>query len=79
MKKFTIAVLLIILQSCSWMNLKLGIPDDNLGEEIVETIIEAKIGLDVDLTPSTHEYTTHTLSPMPPMKPFGPSGPMEKL
>lgn len=74
MKNLTIS-LLILLQSCSWINMKLGLPDDNEGEELIEAAIDAKTDLDIDLTPLTPEYRTKTLSPAPPMPPFIPGVP----
>lgn len=41
--------------SCSYINKKFGLKDDNLGEELIEEAIEMKTGLDVDLTPSSPE------------------------
>jgi len=55
---FTILMLLSILlliTSCSYINSKLGWADDHIGEELVESAIEGKTGLDVDLTPTTKE------------------------
>jgi len=46
---------LLLLCSCSAINAKLGLADDNLAEELAEEAIEMKTGLDVDLTPSTPE------------------------
>jgi hypothetical protein len=46
---------MIVLSGCSGVNRKLGIQDDNLAEEIVEEAIQAKTGLDIDLTPATPE------------------------
>ena len=66
--------LLFWLTSCSWVNMKMGLPDDNLIEEWVETEVETRTGVDVDLTPYTIEYETRTLSPsQPPMR--GPNAP----
>ena len=53
MKK--ILLLTIALSSCSQINERLDLEDDNDIEEIVEFVIEYKTGLDVDLTPSTPE------------------------
>ena len=58
--------LLFWLTSCSWVNMKIGLPDDNLIEEVAEEVIEQKTGIDIDLTPYTVEYETRTLSPTPP-------------
>ena len=46
---------LLLLCSCSAINAKLGQEDDWLGEEILESAIEIKTGIDVDLTPGTPE------------------------
>lgn len=64
MKKLTL-IPLILMTSCSWINMKLGLPDDNIGEELIEDVIDLKTGLDIDLTPTTHEYESKTLSPAP--------------
>lgn len=64
--KYYVYIPLILLTSCSWINMKLGFPDDNIAEEIIEGVIEKKTGLDIDLTPYTLEYESKTLSPMPP-------------
>lgn len=45
----------LLLPSCTMLNQKLGLQDDNLGEEVIEDVIEGRIGVDVDLTPSTPE------------------------
>lgn len=46
---------LFMLCSCSAINTKLGLSDDNPIEEIGEAVIEAKTGLDIDLTPGSPE------------------------
>ena len=54
-------------------------PDDNLIEEIAEEVVEAKTGIDIDLTPYTYEYETRTLSPsQPPMRLEGAKIPKKK-
>lgn len=45
----------IVFQACSKINQTLGLKDDNIIEEKVEDAIESKLGLDVDLTPSSRE------------------------
>lgn len=42
---------ILLLPSCSDLNEKVGVPDDNIVEEIIEFIIEDNTGVDVDLTP----------------------------
>lgn len=54
MSKYLIAIALC-LASCSYVNSKLGLSDDNLGEELIEEVIEMKTGVDCDLTPGTKE------------------------
>ena len=52
------ALLLVLfgcLCSCSYLNQQLGLKDDNLGEEIIEEVIELKTGIDLDLTPGSPE------------------------
>lgn len=45
----------LLLPSCSALNSKLGLSDDNIIEEVAEDVIKEKVGVDVDLTPSTPE------------------------
>ncbi len=47
--------LLFLFTACGSLNEYVGLSDDNLAEEVVEVIIEAKTGLDVDLTPGSRE------------------------
>lgn len=49
---FTVAIL---QGGCSYINYKAGLSDDWAGEEILEEIIEAKTGVDIDLTPGSRE------------------------
>jgi ribosomal protein L5 len=37
------------------LNTKFGLSDDNIIEEVAEDVIKEKVGVDVDLTPSTPE------------------------
>lgn len=46
---------LFMLCSCSAINTKLGLQDENYGEELIEEAIELKTGLDIDLTPGSPE------------------------
>lgn len=46
---------LILLTSCSYLNQKLGLKDDNWIEESVEAVIDYKLNIDVDLTPESPE------------------------
>lgn len=46
---------LLFLCSCSAINAKLGLSDDNPIEEIGEAVIEARTGVDIDLTPGSLE------------------------
>ena len=48
-------VTIITVAACSQINQKLGLPDDNLGEELIEAAIKIKTGLDIDLTPDSPE------------------------
>jgi hypothetical protein len=53
---FMVAVTsLLAITSCSAINKKLGLSDDNIAEELVEAMVEAKTGVDFDLTPSSPE------------------------
>lgn len=46
---------LLMLCSCSAINAKMGLQDENFGEELIEEAIELKTGLDIDLTPGSPE------------------------
>lgn len=48
-------ILLLCNCGCSVLNKKAGLPDDNIVEEIAESIIQNETGLNIDLTPSTPE------------------------
>lgn len=41
--------------SCSSINKKLGLKDDNFIEEALESVIESNTGFDIDLTPGSPE------------------------
>lgn len=45
----------LLFLSCSEINKKLGLPDDNLAEEVIEDVIKEETGVDVDLTPDSPE------------------------
>lgn len=55
MKEFLLINMIFLLCSCSYLNTSLGLKDDNLGEEIIEKMIEHEFGVDIDLTPNTLE------------------------
>ena len=44
-----------MLSGCHQINEKLGLKDDNLGEELIETAIKIETGVDIDLTPDSKE------------------------
>lgn len=46
---------ILVFGGCHYINEKLGMEDDNEIEEIIEKIIEEKIGFDIDLTPNSPE------------------------
>ena len=46
---------ILTLTSCSIINRHLGLPDDNVAEEMLEFRIEAETGFNVDLTPTSQE------------------------
>lgn len=50
-----ILVSCFLFSSCEPAYRKLGIKDDNAIEEIAESVIDQKTGLDIDLTPSSSE------------------------
>lgn len=41
----------LAFDGCTRINARLGLKQDNIFEELIEEIIEAKIGVDIDLTP----------------------------
>lgn len=47
--------IMIATVGCSAVYAKYNLKDDNMAEEIVESVIEAKTGLDLDLTPNSPE------------------------
>jgi hypothetical protein len=47
--------LAILFTGCTYIYPKIGVQPDNVVEELVEEVIEAKTGLDIDLTPETEE------------------------
>ena len=47
--------LLIAFSACHKINQYFGMKDDNAAEEILERVIEVKIGVDIDLTPASPE------------------------
>lgn len=51
---FTVVVSLLMV-SCSYLNRKFSLQDDNLIEESVEAALQHHTGLDVDLTPESPE------------------------
>ena len=44
-----------VLASCSYINRCMGLDDDNLIEEVVESAIKSKSSIDIDLTPGSIE------------------------
>lgn len=48
-------ITIVTVAACSQINKKLGLPDDNLGEELIEAAIKIETGLDIDLTPDSVE------------------------
>jgi len=46
---------LLLLTSCTALNQRLGLADDHPIEEIGELIIHHKVGVDLDLSPSSPE------------------------
>lgn len=45
----------LFFSSCSEINKKMGVQDDNFVEEVAEALLENKTGIDVDFTPETEE------------------------
>jgi hypothetical protein len=56
-KSLYTAALAFLVCSCSTVNKKVGLEDDNLIEETAEFLIDQKTGFNIDLTPSTPEDT----------------------
>ena len=56
MKQIILLLMLgALTMGCSQINSYFGVKDDSIIEETVESLIEAKTGLDIDLTPGTPE------------------------
>lgn len=55
--QFLISIIVItgFLGGCTMINRQLGLSDDNIVEELLEKEIENRIGLSVDLSPSSPE------------------------
>lgn len=54
-----VAVLVVsaaLLGSCTALNRKFGLPDDNIFEEMIEKKIEEATGLDIDLSPESFDF-----------------------
>ena len=51
----SLATMIAVLCSCTYINTKMGMPDDWWGEEITEAVIKQETGLDLDLTPASPE------------------------
>jgi len=49
----------MLLCSCSVINRKFGLDDDNFAEEAVEFAIQSKLEFDVDLTPNSIEHRNY--------------------
>jgi hypothetical protein len=45
----------LLLPGCSLIEKKMGLPEDNLIEEVAEAIVKVETGVDVDLTPGSKE------------------------
>ena len=55
MKCVLFVSLLFCLESCSYINKKIGLRDDNFSEEAVETVVNMETGIDLDFTPESKE------------------------
>ncbi len=56
--KYTLLIVIVVpflTCSCSMLNQKLGLSDDNVIEEAVEAVIDVETGLNIDLTPQDKE------------------------
>jgi len=52
---FSMMIIGILVASCSSLNKKFNLKDDNVVEEFVEEQIENQLGLNIDLTPESKE------------------------
>ena len=52
---FVLCIVGMFFGGCEYINNKMGMQDDWVGEEILEDEIEARTGISIDLTPSTKE------------------------
>ena len=56
MKIFAVILFMsCVMGGCSYINRCMGLKDDNIIEEGVESAIKSKTGVDVDLTPGSPE------------------------
>lgn len=55
MKILICLMVTLLLHSCSQINERIGLPDDNVVEEVVEDVIKGRTGKDIDLTPTNEE------------------------
>lgn len=54
-----LSVILLIVTSCSYINKKLGLKDDNVIEQNIENVIERESSISVDLTPESPDPDGH--------------------
>lgn len=54
--KVLIGILIVIfIVGCTALNQRMRLEDDHAGEELIEQVIEAKTGMDLDLSPNSPE------------------------
>lgn len=54
-KPLYILIMLMLTSCVGDIEKKLGLSEDNLGEEIIEDVIKGRTGVDMDLTPGSEE------------------------
>lgn len=57
MRNVAICAIVVIAgcSGCAYFEKKIGLPEDNIIEESVESVIQQETGLDIDLTPGSPE------------------------
>ena len=57
----TIIVIMLLVNTCSYFNGRVGLKNDNVIEANIEDMIESHLGISIDLTPSDPDDDDYTL------------------
>jgi len=52
---FVVVAIMFVTGACSILNKQVGLDDDHPAEELLEEVIKAQTGMDLDLTPESKE------------------------